>query len=99
MTGGSAGIGFGIVAHILQHNAAKMLLLSNKKQHADEAMEELQTFGDTTRVHWVQCDLSDLKQTDQVAKSLAKSEKRIDAVHCPLASPVLSFPHPSSPPN
>ncbi|KAL9101773.1 MAG: hypothetical protein Q9187_009201, partial [Circinaria calcarea] len=82
VTGGSAGIGFGIVAHLLQHNAAKILLLSNQKQHADEAMEELKEFGDPSRVHWVHCDLSDLKQTDQVAKQLAQEEKRIDALVC-----------------
>ena len=80
ITGGSAGIGFGIVAHILQHNAAKILLLSNKKQHAEEAMEELKSFGDTDRVHWVHCDLSSLKQTDKVAKKLYNEEKQIDAV-------------------
>lgn len=43
-------------------------------------MEELKEYGDTSRVHWVHCDLSDLKQTDQVAKELAHSEKRLDAV-------------------
>jgi len=81
VTGGSAGIGFGIVAHLLQHNPAKILLLSNKKQHAEEAMEELKEFGDTSKVHWIHCDLSDLKQTDGVAKELT-SEKRIDALIC-----------------
>ncbi|SLM40832.1 oxidoreductase bli-4 protein [Lasallia pustulata] len=80
VTGGSAGIGFGIVAHLLQHNAAKILLLSNKKQHADEAMEELEKYGDPSRVHWVHCDLSDLAQTHQVGKTLAAQEKRIDAL-------------------
>ena len=85
VTGGSAGIGFGIVAHLLDHNAAKILLLSNKKQHAQEAMEELKEFGDPSRVHWMQCDLSDLKQTQEVAKKLAAEEKQIDAVCYRLA--------------
>lgn len=80
VTGGSAGIGFGIVAHLLQHNAAKILLLSNKKQHAEQAMEELKEYGDPSRVHWVHCDLSDLKQTLSVAKTLAAEEKKVDAV-------------------
>ena len=79
MTGGSAGIGFGIVAHLLQHNA-NVFLLSNKKQHAEEAMEELREWGDTSRVEWIHCDLSDLKQTDEVAQRLRKEKPRIDAV-------------------
>ena len=79
VTGGTAGIGFGITAHLLQHNASRILLLSQKEEHADEAVEELKKYGDASKVHWVQCDLKDLKKTDQVAKQLT-SEKQIDAV-------------------
>ncbi|MCJ1460785.1 hypothetical protein MMC28_011167 [Mycoblastus sanguinarius] len=81
VTGGTAGIGFGITAHLLQHNASKILLLSQKEEHADEAMEELKKYGDTSKVHWVQCDLKDLKKTDEVAKNL-KSEMKIDGLIC-----------------
>ncbi|MCJ1264659.1 hypothetical protein MMC22_004533 [Lobaria immixta] len=79
VTGGTAGIGFGIVAHILQHNASKIILLSQKEEHANEAVEELEKYGDTNKVQWIQCDLKDLKQTDAVAKQL-KDEKQIDAL-------------------
>jgi WW domain-containing oxidoreductase len=82
VTGGSAGIGYGIVAHILQHNPAKIYLLSNKKQHADEAKESLKEFGDISKVEWRQCNLEDLKQTDEVAKQLAKELTRLDALVC-----------------
>lgn len=83
VTGGSAGIGFGIVAHLLQHNAAKIIVLSNKEEHADEAMEEIKEYGDTSRVHWEKCNLADLRQTDQVSKKLLAEEKRIDCVSQP----------------
>jgi WW domain-containing oxidoreductase len=73
VTGGSAGIGYGIVAHILQHNPAKIYLLSNKEQHADEAKESLREFGDISKVEWRQCNLEDLKQTDEVAKQLSQA--------------------------
>lgn len=79
VTGGTAGIGFGIAAHLLQHKASKILLLSQKEEHADEAIEELKKYGDASKVHWVQCNLKDLKETDEVAKQLM-SEKQIDAV-------------------
>ncbi|KAL9029494.1 MAG: hypothetical protein Q9180_007025, partial [Flavoplaca navasiana] len=61
-----------------KHNAAKIFLLSQKEEHADEAMEELKKYGDTSRVQWIHCDLKDLKQTDSAAKQL-QSEKQIDA--------------------
>ena len=79
MTGGTAGIGFGITAHLLQHNASKLILVSQKEEHAEEAMAELKKYGDTNRVHWVQCDLKDLKRTNEVAQQL-KDERQIDAV-------------------
>lgn len=85
VTGGTAGIGFGIAAHLIQHKASKILLLSQKEEHADEAIEELKKYGDASKVHWVQCDLKDLKQTDEVAKQLT-SEKQIDAVRQPADS-------------
>ena len=79
MTGGTAGIGFGITAHLLQHNASKLILVSQKEEHAEEAMDELKKYGDIDRVHWVQCDLKDLKRTNEVAQQL-KNERQIDAV-------------------
>lgn len=79
VTGGTAGIGFGISAHLLQHNASKLILVSQKEEHAEEAIEGLKKYGDTNRVHWVQCDLKDLKRTNEVAQQL-KTERQIDAV-------------------
>lgn len=54
-------------------------------------MEELKQYGDTDKVHWIQCDLKDLKQTDSAAKQL-QGEKRIDAVGEPLSIPILEEP-------
>lgn len=81
VTGGSAGIGFGIVAHLLKSNAEKVYLLSNKEGHAEEAQEELKKYGDVNRVEWNKIDFEDLKFTDEVAKNLSKLE-RIDALVC-----------------
>lgn len=85
VTGGSAGIGFGIVAHLLQHSPAKIYLLSNKEEHAEEAVQELKKWGDAENiVEWVKCDLADLKMVDEVAERLA-AEKRIDGVRPPAS--------------
>ncbi|KIW53620.1 hypothetical protein PV05_09175 [Exophiala xenobiotica] len=80
VTGGSAGIGFGIAAHLLQHNANSITILSNKEEHATSALEELKEYGDTNRVHWTKCDLEDLKFVDEVANKLAQSQKKIDGL-------------------
>ncbi|KAI1628711.1 hypothetical protein EDD37DRAFT_17883 [Exophiala viscosa] len=80
VTGGSAGIGFGIAAHLLQHNASSITILSNKEEHAQSAIEELKEYGDTSKVHWTKCDLEDLKFTDKVATELAQSHQKIDGL-------------------
>ncbi|KIV80422.1 hypothetical protein PV11_07922 [Exophiala sideris] len=80
VTGGSAGIGFGIAAHLLQHNASSITILSNKEDHAQSAIEELKEYGDTSKVHWTKCDLEDLKFTDKVANELAQSHQKIDGL-------------------
>jgi WW domain-containing oxidoreductase len=83
VTGGSAGIGFGIVAHLLQHNPEKIYLLSNKEEHAEEAKQELaKKWGDAGKVEWRQCNLESLKQTDETARNLAKELTRLDGLVC-----------------
>lgn len=82
VTGGSAGIGFGIVAHMLQHNASKIYMLSMKEEHAEEALEELKKWGNPDHVEWVQCNLEDLKQTDETAKRLKSELKSLDGLVC-----------------
>jgi FlaA1/EpsC-like NDP-sugar epimerase len=78
VTGGSAGIGFGIAAHLIQHNAENVTILSNKEDHAQSALEELKEFGDATKAHWVKCNLEDLAFTNRVADELASSQDRLD---------------------
>ncbi|KAI9839379.1 MAG: hypothetical protein M1837_002103 [Sclerophora amabilis] len=82
VTGGSAGIGFGIVAHLLQHDPARVYILSNIEEHADEAVEELKEWGDVGKIEWVKTDLADLRQTDEVAKKLKGSLERLDGLIC-----------------
>ncbi|KAI1398640.1 NAD(P)-binding protein [Hypoxylon fuscum] len=80
VTGGSAGIGYGISAHILQHNCAKLYLLGKKVEHLAEAEEGLTKYGDVSRVQLIQCDLGNLKETDEVARNLASDLNRLDAL-------------------
>lgn len=80
VTGGSAGIGFGIVAHLLEHKADKIYLLSMKEHHADEAIEELKKYGDASRVQWKQCNLEDLDAVKAVGEELKHELTRLDAL-------------------
>ncbi|KAK6203748.1 hypothetical protein LQW54_008854 [Pestalotiopsis sp. IQ-011] len=80
ITGGSAGIGYGISAHILQHGCEKLYLLGRKEEHLAEAEEGLKKYGDTSKVELVQVDLGDLQQTATVASQLASSLQRLDAL-------------------
>lgn len=82
MTGGSAGIGYGICAHLLQHGCEALYLLGKKEEHLQEAEEGLKQYGDTSKVHPVRIELEDLRQTDQVAKELASKLGRLDALIC-----------------
>jgi WW domain-containing oxidoreductase len=82
VTGGSAGIGYGICAHLLQHNPAKLYLLGNKEAHLAEAETGLAGFGDTSKVETIQVDLQDLHQTDRVAKDLANRLTQLDGLVC-----------------
>lgn len=73
VTGGSAGIGFGIVAHLVKNNAKRVYQLSSKQDHAESAQEELKKFGDPSVVVWKQTNLQSLAETEKVANEI-KSE-------------------------
>lgn len=76
----TSGPGYGICAHLLQHNCKSLYLLGKKKDHLEEAEEGLRKYGDVSRVHFVQIELEDLKHTDKVAQQLASELKRLDAL-------------------
>ncbi|KAI0859531.1 NAD(P)-binding protein [Xylaria cubensis] len=80
LTGGSAGIGYGIAAHILQHNCEKLCLIGKKEEHLIEAYESLRSYGDVSRVDLIQCDFEDLQQTHEVVQKLASQLQRLDAL-------------------
>ncbi len=80
VTGGSAGIGYGIAAHMLQHNCARLHLVGKKEEHLAEAQASLRKYGDVSRLEPVQCDFEDLQQTREVSKQLASRLQRLDAL-------------------
>lgn len=61
VTGASSGLGFAITCHLLKHNAAKIITLSNKEDNAMKAIERLKSWGDTSRVVWHRCKFKGLE--------------------------------------
>jgi NAD(P)-dependent dehydrogenase (short-subunit alcohol dehydrogenase family) len=51
VTGARTGVGYGIVVHLLQHNASKIVILNNSEAHM-QALADLKQYGDTSRVIW-----------------------------------------------
>ncbi|KAA8900920.1 hypothetical protein FN846DRAFT_957665 [Sphaerosporella brunnea] len=82
VTGGTAGIGFGITANLLAHNAERVYMLSEQPQHGHLAKEELAKYGDASKVEYINCDLRDLKQVEKTAKDLRDKLSRLDALVC-----------------
>ncbi|KAI1757363.1 hypothetical protein F4782DRAFT_226036 [Xylaria castorea] len=80
LTGGSAGRGYGIAAHILQHNCEKLCLIGKKEEQLAEAHDSLRRYGDVSRVELVQCEFEDLQQTHEVAQKLASQLRRLEAL-------------------
>jgi NAD(P)-dependent dehydrogenase (short-subunit alcohol dehydrogenase family) len=75
------GIGFGCTYTLLQHNIAKLFILSPRKEVFDGAKEVFaKELGEdkASRVEWIECDLSDWKATANVAEKIKKSTDRLD---------------------
>ncbi|KAI0408986.1 retinol dehydrogenase 12 [Xylaria palmicola] len=81
VTGGSEGIGYGVTHTLLQHNIAKIYILSTSEEVVRGAKEAIardlgQDVADRTQ--WFQCDLSDWKKTMEVAEEIKKNADRLD---------------------
>ena len=70
------------MAHLLQHKADKIYLLSQSEQHAAEAQQDLKEWGDVSKIEWRQCNLESFQQTDKVARELSNELTRLDALIC-----------------
>ncbi|KAL7281916.1 hypothetical protein ACG7TL_003382 [Trametes sanguinea] len=80
VTGGNAGVGFGVVQHLARHGAkVYMAARSEKKAHA--AIVRLRDEGlgpGNGEVVWLDLDLADPRTTRQAAIDFMKKEERLD---------------------
>lgn len=81
ITGGSQGIGYGALYTLLEHNVAKVIVLSKTEEvitKSKQAIAEELGQDKADRVHWEQVDLSDWSAVSKVGLKLAKENDRID---------------------
>lgn len=79
VTGGTGGIGFE-VARAFALSKARVLLLSRKGEHGDEAIKQIKEAVPSADVTFVQCDLGNLHEVKEVADKIRKEESRLDIV-------------------
>lgn len=83
VTGGSEGIGFGCSHTLIQHNIAKLFILSQREEKIEDAYKAIdEEFGQGTsqKMVWLQCDLSDWEQTAETAKKIKNQTDKLDIV-------------------
>lgn len=80
VTGGSAGIGFGIVSALAAHHPKKIIFLSSQEAVAQEALSALEAQGTAGCVEWLPCDLNSLKSVEAATKTLKSKLKELGRV-------------------
>ncbi|OLN92255.1 putative oxidoreductase bli-4, mitochondrial [Colletotrichum chlorophyti] len=81
VTGGSQGIGYGVTHTLLNHNIAKLFVLSTSKEVVDGAHDAIaKDIGveKANRTKWFQCDLGDWNRVKEVADAIKNGTDRLD---------------------
>ncbi|CCT67930.1 related to peroxisomal short-chain alcohol dehydrogenase [Fusarium fujikuroi IMI 58289] len=90
VTGGNSGIGYAIARSFVKANAACVIILGRRKDVVASAVAKLQEegcqFGSGTDVQDRTCDISDLKSTEHLWKSLESEGTFVDVLVLSAAS-------------
>ncbi|KAH7926517.1 NAD(P)-binding protein [Leucogyrophana mollusca] len=80
VTGATVGIGFE-VARAFAESRARVLLLSRKTEHGDDAIAEIKrSVSEAADVHFIECDLGNLAKVREVGDRIREGEERLDIV-------------------
>lgn len=96
VTGGSEGIGFGCTHTLLKANIDKIFLISMSEEIISQAKnafahdEELPQDA-ASRIIWKQCDLTDWKHVQQVAREITSETERLDILIANAAKGIMSY--------
>lgn len=94
VTGGSEGIGYGCTHTLLSHNIAKLFIISQSEDIADDAIEAIRKeMGDekAKRVVWMKCNLQDWEQTGKTAFEISEQTDRIDILINNAARGIMTY--------
>jgi len=79
VTGGTGGIGFE-VAKAFALSRARVLILSRKGEHGDEATKAIKEAAPDADIDFISCDLGSLQEVKEVADKIRNEEERLDIV-------------------
>lgn len=94
ITGGSEGIGYGCVYTLLRKNIAKVFILSLSEHVISDSVQAIkEELGEeiASRMQWIHCDLSDWKQTAEVAEQVKKDTDRLDILINNAARGIMTY--------
>ncbi|SJX66277.1 related to Oxidoreductase, short-chain dehydrogenase [Sporisorium reilianum f. sp. reilianum] len=95
VTGGSEGIGFGCTHTLLKANIDKVFVLSMSEDIISRAKDafandEQLPQDAASRIVWKQCDLTDWKRVQQVAREIATETDRLDILIANAAKGIMT---------
>lgn len=93
---GSEGIGFGCTHTLLKANISKVFIISMSEQIISQAKDAFAQDQDlpqdaAARIVWKQCDLTDWKHVQQVAREIIDETNRLDILIANAAKGIMSF--------
>ncbi|KAL6244321.1 hypothetical protein RBB50_008563 [Rhinocladiella similis] len=94
ITGGSEGIGYATAYTLLKANISKVFIVSMSEDTIDNAVEEVKTnLGSeySSKITWLQCDLSDIPAVTQVAKQVRDQTDRLDILCLNAARGIMTY--------
>jgi len=94
ITGGSEGIGYGIVHTLLTKDISKVFILSLSQQVISDSVQSIkEELGEeiANRMVWKQCDVGDWKKVVEIADEVKKETDRLDILVCNAARGIMTY--------
>lgn len=94
ITGGSEGIGYGCSHTLLSRNISKLFILSLSEEVVQKATDAVrEEMGDEAakKIVWLQCDLSDWKETMATAEKIKQETDQIDILINNAARGIMTY--------
>ncbi|EHK98441.1 NAD(P)-binding Rossmann-fold containing protein [Glarea lozoyensis ATCC 20868] len=94
ITGGSEGVGYGCTHTLLAHGAAKVFIISLKKEVFEKAKSDVSSTISPEaagKMTWFQCDMGDWHKVAEVAGQIAEQTDRVDILINDAARGIMTY--------